>query len=181
MNRLFIQILLVSMILLLGFQAWGEPKPKTLAGANQEFPQFTIAGNLFGVAPEIGLSGELVSSTEGLRNCVLLADSPILGKSKHMEILAVKQCDTTSITFISGVKVPAESKSLFIFVMDGEGNPSLPVGPLNVVDGQPSFDAQTFDLLEASYKIGEGNSVQVLQPYLDPANRPGQPGQPMHQ
>ncbi len=167
------------MILLLGFQAWGEPEPITLTGANQESPHFIIGGNLFGVTPEIGLSGELISSTEGLKDCVLLSDSPVLGKSKHLERLSISQCDSSSITFVSGAIVPDDSKTVFLFVMDGEGNPSLPVGPLDVVDGCPSFDARTIGLAEALFEISEGDSVRVLQPDLDQFTGPGQPGQPI--
>lgn len=187
MSRLFIKMLLVSMILLLGFQAWGEPAPTSLAGPEKDFQQFTIRGNLLGVTPRIGQTGELVSSTEGLKDCVMLADLPVLEKSRYLEVLSINQCDSTSLTFVSGEKVPDEFEQMFLFIIDGEGNQSLPVGPLKVVDGLPHFYPRTIDLTEAPFEISEGDTVQVLQADLntsaeneesDTTHSPGQPGKP---
>jgi len=174
-GRFFIQMLLFSIILLPGFQAWGEPAPASLFIAEADSLQFTLSGNLFGAAPENLHPGKLVSSADGLRGCVLLADSPVLENCGHLEILSVNQWEGTTITFVPGANVPEESKTLFIFVMDGEGNHSLPVGPLNVVDGQLSIDSQATDLMVAPYRLGEGESVQVLQPDPGPPGPPGQP------
>ncbi len=172
-------MLLASMILLLGFQAWAEPQPASLFVADADSLQFTLSGKLFGEAPEVALPGALVSSTEGLKGCILLADSPVLENCGHLEILSVHRWEGNSITFVPGVKVSEESKDLFIFVMDGEGNHSLPIGPLPVVNGRPSVDPKATGLEAGSFTVDAENDVQVLQPVGQKAEAPGQPGQPI--
>jgi len=154
------------MILLPGFQAWGEPTLQTQVGGNQEAAQFT-------------LHGKLVSSTEGLRGCVLLADSSVLENCGHLEILPVEIWDGKTTTFVPGSKVQEDSEHLFIFVMDGEGKISPAVGPLEIVDEAPAVDPRDVSLDSSTAEVANGDVVKVrkLVPVLQ---APGQPGQPTH-
>ncbi len=163
MGRFFIQTLLFSMILLSGFQALGEPVLQTQVRGNQEAAQFT-------------LHGKLVSSTEGLKGCVLLADSSVLENCGHLEILPVEHWDGKTITFVPGLKVQEDSEHLFIFVMDGEGKISPAVGPLEIVDEVPSADP--LDSSTAEVANGDVVKVRKLVPVSEAPGPPGQPGQP---
>jgi hypothetical protein len=157
-------MLFVTIFVLPGFQAWAEPELQAQIGGNQEPAQFT-------------LHGKLVSSTEGLKGCVLLADASVLENCGHLEILPVEHWDGTAIAFVPGSKAQEYSEHLFIFVMDGEGKIGPAVGPLEIVDEVPSVDPLNASLESSTSVVAEGDMVKVLQP-IQVSDAPGQPGQP---
>jgi hypothetical protein len=62
--------------------------------------------------------------------------------------------------------------------MDGEGKVSLPVGPLEIVDGLPVVDPLKKSLDSSTMEFANGDTVQVLMLVPEPA-APGIPGKPM--
>jgi|GEM_PF-7048721 len=176
MNRYTCWVIMGTMALGWSGPALGSPEPQFLVVQDSQGFLISIHGEKFGILEDSGPLDTGVDPVSERKCCVLLGEYPDFGSCEAVTELTIQSWKETEVTV--RIKNPGseDPKRMYIYLVDQEGIPSLPIGP---VDLEKGIDGTTSDLKKESVAFGDKGMVEVLRlTPPDPTTVPGIPGKP---